>query len=443
MRKEIRWFWAESKKWVESGLISEDQAVRLRGLYPEPKAGLPWSTIVFSGLGGAIAGLGIILLVAYNWAALHRFTKLGFIFAGILLFHGFGLRLFLRNQRWRDFGEALCLTGSMLFGAGIWLIAQVYHIDEHFPNGFLVWGLGALTLAWAMPSIAQGLLAVTVLCIWGCTEAWAFDHAIHWAPVLLFAGGGLLSWRLKSVVLLCANLAAFLLVICANVSVNHGSLVFRVLVSCSTAFAAVAAITERGTAFPKSSAAWRFFGWTGFLVCLYLASFPSIARDLLGWHELGPPNAAEAWFYQWFLLATGLACWAYVLWQSRPGRTTQREVENVEFESWLVPLTAVLCHVLALARFDDDKWVLAGPFNLVFLALAAAWMARGGRQGRLLPMVMGSLLLVALATARFFDLFESLAVRGLVFLLVGAVLAAEGVLFRRARRQLQTSPAQS
>ena len=41
----------------------------------------------------------------------------------------------------------------MLFGAGIWLVAQVYHIEEHFPDGFLIWGIGALALAWAMPSI--------------------------------------------------------------------------------------------------------------------------------------------------------------------------------------------------------------------------------------------------------------------------------------------------
>ena len=53
MGKEIRWLWAESKQWVDRGLISDEQASRIRGLYPDPKAGLPWSTIIFSGLGGA------------------------------------------------------------------------------------------------------------------------------------------------------------------------------------------------------------------------------------------------------------------------------------------------------------------------------------------------------------------------------------------------------
>jgi uncharacterized membrane protein len=48
----------------------------------------------------------------------------------------------------------LHLLGTMMFGAGIWLIAQIYHIDEHYPNALLIWSLGALGLAWALPSLS-------------------------------------------------------------------------------------------------------------------------------------------------------------------------------------------------------------------------------------------------------------------------------------------------
>src|SRR5260370_18156807 len=105
MRKEIHWLSAESKQWVERGLISEEQASRIRGLYPDLKAGLPWSTLIFSGLGGAIAGLGIILLVAYNWHSLHRFTKLGIIFYVMVALHATALRLFLLRGSFCHFGN--------------------------------------------------------------------------------------------------------------------------------------------------------------------------------------------------------------------------------------------------------------------------------------------------------------------------------------------------
>jgi len=109
----------------------------------------------------------------------------------------------------------------------------------------------------------------------------------------------------------------------------------------------------------------------------------------------------------------------------------------------LLPLTAIVCQVFAMSGVANEKWAVAGVFNLVFLALATTWMARGCREGLLRPTILGSLLLVALMTARYFDLFESLAVRGLIFLLVGALLFAEGILFRRARRLAQTTEAQT
>jgi hypothetical protein len=428
---------------VEGGVISPEQAARIRGLYPEPKPGLPWSTIVFSGLGVVIAGLGIILLLAYNWQDLHRLAKLGIILTGIIVLHGCGLRLFLRSAHWAQVGEAMCLMGSMLFGAGIWLVAQTYHIEEHFPNGFLLWGIGALALAWAMPSIAQALLAVIVLCIWGCSESWGFDHAMHWAPALLFAGGGLLAWRLKSLLLLTVVLAAFCLSLAANTSVLDSGLVLRVLLNSATAFVAAALLSRDNQTFPGSTGVWQFFGWVGFLFCLYLLTFPEITEGLLGWYHFGdePHVGLAKLFYEWVPLALGVGLWGLVAFRFQPNRWWQDEAYGLHLEDWLLPLSALLCQVLAMAKFTEDKWFVAGVFNLVLLAIAGMWMARGGRSGLLRPMVLGSVLLIALATARFFDLFESLAWRGLAFLVVGGVLAAEGVLFKRSRKAAQTKEA--
>jgi hypothetical protein len=39
--------------------------------------------------------------------------------------------------------------------------------------------------------------------------------------------------------------------------------------------------------------------------------------------------------------------------------------------------------------------------------------------------------------ARYFDLFESLALRGVVFLIVGGVLFAEGFFYRRASQRTE------
>jgi len=83
MSDRIRWLWEESKDWVAKGVISREQAERIRRLYSEPKTALPWGTIIFSGIGAGIAGLRIILLLAYNWHAIPRGGKLAIILAGV------------------------------------------------------------------------------------------------------------------------------------------------------------------------------------------------------------------------------------------------------------------------------------------------------------------------------------------------------------------------
>ena len=438
MSKPIQWLWEETKGWVEKGLISSDQAARIRALYPEPKAALPWGTIIFSGIGAGIAGLGIILLLAYNWHGIPKFGKLAIIFAGVAGFHAGGTWLFQRGERWRQVGDVFCLLGSMLFGAGIWLVAQIYNIQEHYPNGFLIWGAGALALAWAIPSLAQALLAVAVLCIWGGSEGWGFGSAVHWAPLLILGGIGSLAWRLNSRLLIFFVLAAFTITLCANVSVVEGGLLLRVLLQFGALFLAVAILSGRYHWFARGTAAWTFFGWLGFLFCTYLLTFPENVESLLGWTE-STRTGSEAMrlVYGWGPFVLGLLAWAAVAWLWRPGGSREGRPRAWNFEDWLIPLTGLLCQILALAHLTGSKWEVASVFNLVFLALAAAWMGRGCREGLLRPTLLGSLLLVALVAARYFDLFESLAVRGLIFLIVGGLLMAEGIVFRRARQRLK------
>ena len=143
--------------------------------------------------------------------------------------------------------------------------------------------------------------------------------------------------------------------------------------------------------------------------------------------------------YGWGPLVLALLAWGGVAWPWRPGAPREARPQDCEFHYWLIPLTAILCQALAMTRLPGEKWEVASVFNLVFLALAAAWMARGCRQGLLRPTILGSLLLVALTAARYFDLFDSLALRGLVFLAIGGLLIGEGFLFRRARRLVPTA----
>ncbi|MHC4502954.1 MAG: DUF2157 domain-containing protein, partial [Planctomycetota bacterium] len=57
----------ELKRWVDEGIIDGARAEAIRKLYPAPGPATPWAVLVFSGIGAVVAGLGVILLFAYNW----------------------------------------------------------------------------------------------------------------------------------------------------------------------------------------------------------------------------------------------------------------------------------------------------------------------------------------------------------------------------------------
>jgi uncharacterized membrane protein len=119
----------------------------------------------------------------------------------------------------RVIAHAMLLLGVILFGANIQLIAQIYHIDTHYPNGILLWTLGALAVAWLVPSQPVAVAGLALATLWSGMEIGDFDQQVHWpflAVWALFAAPALYrGWKWAT----CGALAA-LGVWCFMVAVN-------------------------------------------------------------------------------------------------------------------------------------------------------------------------------------------------------------------------------
>ncbi len=431
MNKQVRWLLSESDRWVRERIVSPEQAERIRALYPPPPPAAPWGMIVFSGLGAVIVGLGIILLLAFNWAEIPKLGKLGLILGALAGAHGAGL--WLRGlDRWRPaLGEVFCVMGTMLFGAGIWLVAQIYNIDEHYPNGFLLWGLGALALAWALDSVPQGILATVTLTIWGMTEAFDYHREMGWALGLLLVGVAPLVWRKRSALLAAVLLAAVYTLLLGNAGQwGGGSAVFSAAMALSVGLIAAGRMGPVGDESGRLESVLRFYGWAGFLVCVYLLSFVRIADDLLRWREGLGGDGFQLVAYRWGPFGLAVVLWGRLLMRAIRGEPTLVPIEN-----WLCPIGLLYCNLLAVTGGRGDSLFVALVFNLIGLGIAVMWMLRGCRAGRLRETVLGSLLLTAIVLGRYFDLFDSLAARGFAFLLLGGLLFAEGFFYRRLRRE--------
>lgn len=426
-RGNLRWLEGELKRWVSGGIIDDGRAAAIRGLYPVEQAARPWALIVFSGIGAVIVGLGIVLLFAYNWQYMSKAAKLSVVFASLIISHSAGIWLFLKSERFRGVGEAMSVLGSMLFGAGIWLVAQIYHIEEHYPTAFLFWGLGTLVLAWAMPSIVQAIMAAVLLTIWAGVEAAEFHAAMHWAIPLLLSLW-VLAYLRQSIILLSV------LVLASGVSLGflsagspNDTAIFAALFGLAIIYVSLGFISKEYGSFPESSPVFLFFGMAGYFVMLYLLTFRGIAREIV------PANLPtdSAYILYWLVpAAMAIIGWLLTGWLKKTKRA------ECHFDFFLMPLALVIYYYQAIFLKVFDDWSIGMTlFNLVFLAHAVSMMARGCRDVKIIPAIVGSLLLAAMTIARYFDLFDSLAIRGFVFIAVGAILFAQGFFYIRAKKK--------
>ncbi len=173
-----------------------------------------------------------------------------------------------------------------------------------------------------------------------------------------------------------------------------------------------------------------FFGQAGFIICAFILSFRDAARELLGersYYSMQSELQGVALNFPWVVVLLALVIWGWLLARKFMG------AQEVRIGDWLFPIALVYVQAMSAGWFfwgrDAASWV----FNLALLGLALAWMLEGCREARLSRVVLGSVVLAALVFARYFDLFQSLAWRGVTFLVLGAVLFAEGFYYRKLR----------
>ncbi len=427
MSRRTRWLRDQIGTWLDEGLIDAGQAEALRARYPVSDQDTPWSRIIVSSVGAIVFGLGIILFFAYNWADMHKVTKLALVFGAVLATHGTGFYLSASADAKRSLVESLHVMGTMLFGAGIWLVAQIYHIDEHYPNAFFVWGIGALALAWAMPSVAQGLMAVLLVFLWGSFEVFDFSSPTHWGSWVVLLGVLPLAWMQRSRVLLFFALVAFITLFVFSAGQVEGDLVIAALFYLACLHLAAGRLSTR-SAFPESAPLFSVVGYSVYLVLLYLFSFHEVARELV---RLNPEGMLE-WSYVIAPLIASLLAWAVLLatgaWQRADGIR--------RWETGLILLAMLLVLIAQFGASRGDVGIVVFAFNLIFLGHCVVMIVRGTGRLNWKQVSLGCVLFSALAFARFIDLFDDLLMRSLFFLALGAGLFLIGNFYSH-RKKLQ------
>jgi uncharacterized membrane protein len=187
--------------WIRDGLIESAQGEAILARYGarlKDAHGTSLGYYVLTALATLFVGLALILIISHNWDEIPRLTRMLVLFCITLVVNLQGMRLLLGD---RDKAGVLWIFfGSICYGATIMLIAQIYHLGEHFPDGIFYWALGVLPLIFITQSRLNALFCLVLATIWMIVET---GTDFFPATYPLFALAGIwLAWVRKDSALL-------------------------------------------------------------------------------------------------------------------------------------------------------------------------------------------------------------------------------------------------
>ncbi|MCY4625157.1 MAG: DUF2157 domain-containing protein [Chloroflexi bacterium] len=385
----------EVASWQADGTVTAEQGQAILARYPDYEPGYETSrrrqglVTGLSILGGILIGLGVITFFAANWDEIPRSVKLASLIIGVLLSYGASYAIWQRSGL-TPYAVAFVLLGCIIYGAGVHLIGQIYHVPVNDPNLSLFWFLGVAPLACVTRSRPVIFLAIVLF-----LAAVAFRQQ-DWLDRLDGSESAIAGLALY------VALGAFLYVI------GKAKGLFEGWESAGGLFQALGLVTA--------------------FAALYILTFHDLFRDV---DDIGEARLGY-WALAYGASAVAIAVTAWLAWW-RAQRGGRSPVELAEVAAITVLLA--VAHTAGLAPVDWDPFYPI-VFNALFALSALGLMASGylhDNEGR----VNLSLALIALyVITRYFEYSIDLLDSSLVFFGAGVVLLAGGYLLDRGRRRM-------
>jgi len=135
-------------------------------------------------IGAILIGAGIFSFIAANWQEMPKPVKIFIILAAMLISYTAGWYL-KEKMNLSKTGEALILLGVIIYGAGIFLVAQMFHIRANWPDGFILWMIGAITVGYVIESYLLFYLSILLGITAIVGHPFEIFHTIGYDPFLL------------------------------------------------------------------------------------------------------------------------------------------------------------------------------------------------------------------------------------------------------------------
>ena len=433
-REQLR---RELQNWQTDGIISPEQSTIISQRYEldqQRRESRNYLLFAIYVIGAVLIGAGFISFVAAHWDEISAVYKIVLIVSVMLGCHILGCYLWKISARSPRLGHALIVLGTLIFGANIGLLAQIFHIKVDFYNGLFAWAVGAVVMAYALESVPNAIIAIIISFIgfcWGVGDNpdtfcyYPFAVAAVFLPFAYFRRSVLtFTFSLLAIgisILVCTGIGAreFVPFLLAMAGVGLFYFGLGILSDCSKSFNFFAApAMVLGTIFIASNA--------------YILSFKEFAQSVA--YE-------EVKNWMWAIPAAAAYIIAILMWVGifypMLKKPRLRPISISFFASTLLLLSAII--VKASSVHNHNNYVLviiACHFACVLLCIgliASSFLMEDRR------LFWAGVLFAALIIAtRFFEYETGLLLKAAVFTACGIILILVGVKFENylKRRRL-------
>jgi uncharacterized membrane protein len=189
----------ELQRWVGAGVIDPLTAERIRVFETsrEKPTGLRWQVLLALIFGALLLAAGLTLFVAAHWDELSPGARFTVVMTVLVVLHGGGL---LVRSRFDRLAIALHGIGTVVAGAAIALVGQIFNLQEHWPAAILLWALCALA-GWALlgdqvqQTITLLLIPAWIICEWSARiEGYRLSEVIIIRMITAFAAAYLVAF---------------------------------------------------------------------------------------------------------------------------------------------------------------------------------------------------------------------------------------------------------
>ena len=454
--KQRAWLAGQLADWQSLGLLSTDQAGPILELYEtageQADRQRSMALLVLMGVAAFLVALGVMLLVGYNWNALPDVVKLVMIFGVIFGTHAGGFHLRFRRSS-MVLSEVTFFLACLFYGAGIFLVAQIFNLNGHYPDGLWWWALGVLPFALCAETLVPHILLVSLLAIWCGMEILGFSHIGMWLlgrqgfgingaySLLLFVLPGL-QWAYRrgsvaGVGIYVPLLAWWVLLQPIAWHMEEETVYFIGAVGGLLIIAA-----ESHPAGSRFAIPYRLFGVllaSGALSALSFYDINDGNEGNLHWWGNRLEGLIQVMMIVIVLAVTIFVCALFKNAESPTSSSMFQQMQQILLRQYLAVVLVDLMAVLMLWRlFIREPLLPTITANIAMIVLAFWLMALGLREDRGQPFAGGVVFFLFWALLRYCDLFGDfggMLGAALMFFLCGGTLFAVAMYWRDRRRK--------